>query len=163
MSLSEHIDPLFDRFDTWISTLMKDLLTFRYWRGVLRQSSPRSWWKAGIRFCWCIALALVRTVLTLIAIVFNLLFFITTYLQPISALIFLVWDAYDIITIELSNRLVVVDHLQTGAPAALPANPEFGWGFGQILPMMLFLLWVIGFLDALGSTKGLFLHAFHYS
>ena len=150
-------------FDTWISTLMKDLLTFRYWRGVLCQSRPQPWWKVGIWLCWCIALALVRTVLTLIAIALNLLFFTTTDLQPTSVLIFLVWDAYNNITIELSNRLVVVDHLQTGAPAALPANPEFGWGFGQILPMMLLFLWVIAFLDALGSTKVLFVHAFHYS
>jgi hypothetical protein len=79
--------------------------------------------------------------------------FPTTAMQPFSALVGLAWDLYDVLTIKLGNKKVVVDSLQISPTSLEPENPELQWGYGQIFPIVMLLMWIIAVLDA---TNGMF-------
>jgi len=74
--------------------------------------------------------------------------FPTTAMQPFSALVSLAWDIYDVLTIKVGNRNVVADSLQVLPTSPEPENPELQWGYGQIFPIVMLLMWVVAVLDA---------------
>jgi hypothetical protein len=77
----------------------------------------------------------------------------TTAMHPFSSLVGLGWDIYDVLTIKLGNKKAVVDSLQISPNSPEPENPELKWGYGQIFPIVMLLLWVVAVLDA---TSGMY-------
>lgn len=146
-----YMDPLFDQFDVYVSKVTKEVLTLRYWKEFERKSSSQIWKAYSTSLLSTTGVALAKTVWALLVVLFSLLFFSTTYVQPISSFMFISWDIHDIVTVKIANLKTVVDNLETGVPPKASQNPEMDWGFGQILPIVLLLLWIIAFIDALSS------------
>jgi K+-transporting ATPase A subunit len=90
--LGSYMDPLFDQFDVYVSKVTKEVLTLRYWKEFERKSSSQTWKAYSTSLLSTIGVALGKTVWALLVILFSLLFFSTTYLQPISSFMFISWD-----------------------------------------------------------------------
>jgi hypothetical protein len=86
------------------------------------------------------------TLSTLAGFVLWILFVPTDTIAVPAALLNLVWSTYDVIIAKRSNARVVVDVLQTPSPPD-PGNGEMEFGFGQIFPVVMILLWCVAGID----------------
>lgn len=99
-----------------------------------------------MRICVKLFLTCLATLTTLFGFVLWILFLPSDAIAVPAALLNLVWSTYDIVTAKRSNAAAVVDVLQTPS-LPVPTNGEMEFGFGQIFPVVMILLWFVAGID----------------
>lgn len=101
-------------------------------------------------FCARLLATCLATLSTLAGFVVWILFLPTDSIAVPAALLNFAWSTYDVVITKQSNTGSVVDVLQTPSPPG-PTNGEMEFGFGQIFPIVMILLWLVAGIDFVSS------------
>lgn len=100
----------------------------------------------AMRICVRLIYTCLATLSTLAGFALWILFLPTDTIAVPAALLNLAWSTYDVIIAKRSNAGAVVDLLQTPSPPD-PTKGEMEFGFGQVFPVVMILLWFVAGID----------------